>query len=372
LKSNRALQLAICVAFGAALASADNISFTCDPSVSAATCNYLNTKVAGEYTSTFSNLNANIYITYGTTALASSTTGADNQVTYSQYATALAAAAAASGNTVQIDAVAALTNYDASVYRSGNVDITSALANALGISGEVQGGNTGITGPGGSWCSNPGSGDCYNGVITVTNDPTVPLYYDNLGGTEASDQLDFYNTVEHEVDQLLGTASCISTQGASLANDCPGNNTPSAADLFRYSGPAALILDSSLSTTPGAYFSYNGGVTNGATTGVGVKFYNTLDNGDDYGDFVTNCAGGAGSFSVQDAEGCPGTDAGLTILNDGGAEINMLNAVGYELYPSTSSVPEPRTLYILVPVLLLVAYFARRRIAHYPRSAASC
>jgi hypothetical protein len=358
LKSKRVLQLAICVAFGAALASADTVSFTCDPSVAAATCTYLNTTVAGKYTSTFSNVNADFYITYGTTGLASSTTGTDNQVTYAQYAAALAAAAAASGNTVQIDAVAALTNYDASVYGSGNVDITSALANALGISGEVQGGITGTT-AGGAMCSNPGSGGCYNGVITVTNDPTVPLYYDNLGGPEPSDAYDFYDTVEHEVDELLGTASCITTETTPLSNGCPGTNTPSAADLFRYSGPGALVLDSSLSTTPGAYFSYNGGITNGATANGGLKLYNTLDNGEDYGDFVSNCPGGP--FNVQDAEGCPGTDAGITILNDGGAEINMLNAVGFERYSSSSSVPEPRTLYILAPVLLLLAYFARRR-----------
>ena len=260
--------------------------------------------MAEHYTSTFSNANADFYIQYGATGLASSTTGTDNQVTYSQYAAALAAAAAASGNTVQIDAVAALTAYDASVYGTGNVDITSALANALGIGGDVQGGNTGITGPGGSMCSTPGTSGCYNGVITVTNDPTVPLYYDNLGGPESSDAFDFYNAVEHEVDELLGTVSCVTTQTNPLSNDCPGN-PPSAVDLFRYAGPGALVLDSSLSTTPGAYFSYNGGATNGATTNMGVKFYNTLDNGDDYGDFVTNCSGGPGSFGVQDAQGCP-------------------------------------------------------------------
>jgi hypothetical protein len=92
-----------------------------------------------------------------------------------------------------------------------------------------------------------------------------------------------------------------------------------------------------------------------------VKFYNTLDNGDDYPDFVTNCSGGPGSFSVQDAQGCPGTDGGLNITNDGGAEINILNAVGYELVPGSTSVPEPHTLFLLVPVLLLGAYFDRRR-----------
>jgi hypothetical protein len=152
----------------------------------------------------------------------------------------------------------------------------------------------------------------------------------------------------------------VTTETAPLSNACPGNNVPSAADLFRYSGAGALVLDGSLSTTPGAYFSYNGGLTDGATANVGLKFYNTLDNGDDYGDFVSNCSAGPDSLSVQDAVICPGIDAGLTILNDGGAEINMLNAVGYELYPSSSPVPEPRTLFILVPVLLVV-YFGRRR-----------
>ena len=42
------------------------ISYTCDPSVAAATCNYLNTIVASDYSSSFTNANANIYITYGT------------------------------------------------------------------------------------------------------------------------------------------------------------------------------------------------------------------------------------------------------------------------------------------------------------------
>jgi hypothetical protein len=363
LKRNRALWIAVSSIFGVALASADNITFTCASNVAAATCAYLNTSVAGNYTNTFSNANANIYIQYGTTGLASSTTGVDNQVTYGQYAAALKAEAVASGNPVQIDAAAALTTYDASVYGNGNVDITSALANALGLSADVQGGNAGITGPGGSICFTPGSPGCYSGVVTMTNAANT-FFYDNLGGAEPSDLLDFYNTLEHEVDELLGTTSCVTTQTTPLSNDCPGTNTPSttpsAVDLYRYSNPGKLVVDSSLSTTPGAYFSYNGGLTDGATTNISVKLYNTLDNGDDYADFVTNCSGGAGSFSVQDAEGCPGTDGGLTILNDGGAEINILNAVGYEL-KSSSAVPEPRTLFLLVPVLLAGAYFGRRR-----------
>jgi hypothetical protein len=41
-------------------------------------------------------------------------------------------------------------------------------------------------------------------------------------------------------------------------------------------------------------------------------------------------------IAVQDAEGCPGEDKGLSILNDGGGEINILNAVGYVRVTTTS------------------------------------
>ena len=131
------LTVAIGLAFTGSLASAGELSFTCGATIDAATCSYLNTSVASDYGRSFSNANADIYIQYGTTGLASSTTGADNQVTYSQYAAALTSTAAASGNAVQISAAAALTKYDASLYENGNVDLSSALANALGISGRT-------------------------------------------------------------------------------------------------------------------------------------------------------------------------------------------------------------------------------------------
>ena len=184
----------------------------------------------------------------------------------------------------------------------------------------------------------------------MTNDPGTPLYY--RSGTETAAEYDFYSAIEHETDEVLGTSSCISTTGPSLANNC-GAGEPSAADLFRYSSAGNLVLDSSLSTTPGAYFSYNGGVTNGANGNV----YNTLDNGDDYGDFVSSCPGGP--LSVQDAEGCPGT-SGLDITNDGGAEINMLDAVGYDLNSSTVA-PEPRTSVPLSVGLLAIGLGIIRR-----------
>jgi len=181
------------------------------------TCDYLNTTVAGGYDSTFTNANALIYIQYGATGLASSTTGFYNFVTYNQYATALSAQAAADGNPVQIAAVAALTQYDKTPYGSDDVSVTSALANARGISAQVQGGNTGITGPGGSACADPGTAGCYNGIITMTNAPNT-WYYDNLGGPEPAADYDFYGAAEHESDEILGTSSCIGTQTGILVD----------------------------------------------------------------------------------------------------------------------------------------------------------
>ena len=244
--------------------SAGTISYTCDPSVSVATCNYLNTTVAGLYGSTFSDANASIYITYGTTGLAE-TQSSFNVVSYSQYLAAL------TGNpnqdALQVSSLASLNTNAAGPYGSGSVNITASLAQALGLTGVTDNGV-----PVGS--SSPctlGSAGCYNAEITVTNDPGTPLYYDNLGGPEPSDAFDFYATVEHETDEVLGTSSCIDTGGGSLSDGCDpfGSGTPSAVDLFRYSAPGSLILDSSLSTTLGAYFSYNGGTTNGVAGGRG-------------------------------------------------------------------------------------------------------
>jgi len=298
------------------------------------------------YNSTFTNANANIYITYGTTGLGESEQY-NNDESYSAYVAALTANP--DKDALQVSALAAMNSYDATPYGSGEVNLTAALETTLGFAGA-----TGITAAFGA-CT-IGTAGCYDGYITVTNNPSTPLYYDNLGGTEPAGAYDFYAVVEHETDEVLGTASCIDTGGVTLSDGCDYKNEPSAVDLFRYSAPGTLVLDSSLSTTPGAYFSYNGGATNGANGFV----YNTLADGADYADFLNNCP--AGPLSVQDAYGCPGVDKGLSILDDGGAEINILNAVGYDLPAATSATPEPDTFVLLLSGLgSLVALKRRRR-----------
>ena len=128
------------------------------------------------------------------------------------------------------------------------------------------------------------------------------------------------------------------TGGATLSDGCGGNGNPSAVDLFRYNSAESLALNSACigaSTCAGnPYFSYNGGTSNGNPNG---NLYNPTANGNDYADFVANTCG-VGPYNVQDGTGCAG--ANPSIGTDGGAEINILDAVGYNLN-NTSSVPEP-------------------------------
>jgi hypothetical protein len=353
----KALCLAAVMAMGATLASASTLSFTCDPTIDATqagTCAYLNTTISSLYTSTFTNVNASIYIQEGTTALGSSTTGFYNEISYNTYLADLAATA--SHDTVDVGALAALNSLDTPLYGNGNVVITSALGQALGIAAGNLYGTTAT----GSKCS-LGTNGCYNGIITITTPQNLAsesggaqaLYWNQTGGVQPANAFDFYSVVEHETNKILGTASCIDT-GGSLSNPCSifGSGTPSAADLFRYSASGSLIPDSSLSTTTGAYFSYNGGVSNGADGAI----FNTLANGNGYGDFVSNCE------FVQDATGCLGSD--LNITTDGSAEINILDAVGYNVNNANtvSPTPEPSSTALFGVGLLALTFVKRMRL----------
>jgi len=123
---------------------------------------------------------------------------------------------------------------------------------------------------------------------------------------------------------------------------------PSTLDLYHYNSAGGLALNTSYIGSASASgtpcFSYNGGTTNGSVgTGGSPKYYNTLANENDYADFGT---------------GCPGESAGLNILNDGGSEIRILNAVGFD----ETVVPEPGTIALFgLGCAGLMAYRSRRR-----------
>jgi hypothetical protein len=328
--------------FCASVASAGSVTFTCDPSVdatTAGTCAYLNTAIAGLYNNTFINVSADIFIEQGTIAGLATSEAAESFVPYSAYLSALTNTSG--GNAIDTAALAALKSLDTAVYGSDNVVITSALAGALGFSG--AGGLT----AGGVNCVLGTDAGCYNGIIVVTTPgnltaehPGQSLYYRQNGGSISSSAYDYYSLVERETDQVLGTISCVTTGGGILSDHCDagtgaaaGTGTPSAADLFRFNGVGSLALDNawlgSGAAPAGAYFSYNGGVTNGA----GGAVFNTLANGQDYTDFTASCTW------VQSGPGCLGKS--LNITTDGNAEFNMLDAVGY------NTAPEPGTFALI-------------------------
>jgi hypothetical protein len=321
------------------------IVYTCASNVAASTCNYLNTTVAGYYNSIFTNANANIYIQYGVTGLGASD-GYINLVHYAPYVSALTNKAVKSS--IQASALSAINTYATPAYGTQNIlGITVALGTTLGFTG-LSGINAAETAP----CT-PYTSGCYNEIITVADAATqasegFSLYYDDQGGSEGPDQYDFYAVVQHETDEVLGTSSCISTQSNSgLKDECDGPVTgskgiPSAVDLLRFSSPGHLALDTTPSTTAGQYYSFDGGVHYGIG-GVGnlPKVYNTLDNGDDFADYVSSSPDCGTNEAVQDAEGCPGEDAGMTIVNDGESEVTILNTDGFDIPEAAISSPAP-------------------------------
>ncbi len=341
---------------------------TSDPNnqgFSGSLCSTIQSTVGGAYASLFTNANASIYIEFVNTpdTLGGSTSGDGNFVTYSQYRTALFTHS--SGDAVDTAATASLPSNLPNVFPSGtgatpypaDVSLTSALASALGLSGSlITGPNSGIEADGSTTCTIGDSG-CYNGFIELGSPSELQTYlgegYYYGTGTQQSNEYDIFSVIEHETDEILGTASCIGTTTGSLVNDCGLTYTQNgqtvgtvpgvaAVDLFRYTASGTRA---GYPTTDAAYFSYDGGVTN-------VASYNHAANGMDYADFSANCQ------FVQDAQGCLGS--AQLITSDGGAEATILDAVGYNLVSAT---PEPATFALFGSCLALLALagFRRRR-----------
>jgi hypothetical protein len=163
----------------------------------------------------------------------------------------------------------------------------------------------------------------------------------NVGGSPLAG---LNGIVQHEVDEVLGTASNLPNGGGTVPGD------PMVADLYRYSssGVRSFALNSSTDVpctgSPTAYLSVDGGTTN-------LNNYNNCNNGGDYGDWI-----GTDGLQVQDAFG-PDTQAASLSLSS--PEVALLDADGYN-FTTPSAVPEPSCL-ALVLVGLAVTPVLRKR-----------
>lgn len=336
------IHLAAVLAAGALPALA-NITYQCDSSFTSdapgGTCAYLNSTISSLYSGTFTNASANIYITFGSTGLGQSLT-ALNGYTFSQYQSAYQTNLTSVGNTDNANQTTAYNDNIATepgIFGTNDILLTSALSDALGL-----GGTAGLDSSANN-CT-LGNAGCYNAIITITN-VTSTLWFRGLsGGSPSGSQYDFFSVVEHETDEVLGTSSCLP--------NCSTSFNP--VDLFRYSSNAVRTLTAgdnsancSTASSTNACFTIN----NGATF---INQWNNANNGDDFADWVSGCPG---SPQIQDATGCPGF-ANLDITNDSGYEVDLLNAVGFDLQ---SGVPEPGTMFITAAGLaLLVSRLGRR------------
>ena len=351
-------------------AFAAGVSFTCDASIGAdfnpggsgtSVCSYLNTTVAGLYNSTFTNANASVYIEATNGGLGSSTAGFGNFVSYATYQSALLANSTDS-------AAAFVPASELAIFGSNGIALTGALAQALGITSTdpgngVFGAVAGITSAE-TYCTDPGvTAGCYNGIIYV-NDPTdlsnqaggQGYTYESLGGSTngSTENYDFFAVVEHELDEVLGSGSCVILTGSGTSSNCDGRS--SAVDQFRYSDSGVRAFDSQSPTAQ--YFSPDGGVTD-----LDGNLYNTTKGGEDWADFSQGCV------FIQDAEACPSSDPSTnsySILNDGpggtvGPEVAILNAVGYNL--TSAATPEPGTMSLIGIGLIALGVAYRRRLA---------
>jgi hypothetical protein len=286
---------------GVQTAGNNNLVYTCDSTltaVSSTACTTLNTTIAGLYSAAFDNVSAQIYIKLGTTALGHSSYTL-NQKSYSAFRTALVAAESDANDASAIAGSVPLS----SPYPADQVMLTNALDVALGSSPGY-----GMMADGSTFCPRTNSA-CYDGVITISN--AVPLFF--RSGTISSGQFDFFTAVEHETDEILGTASC--TFGT-----CGGPYIM-PPDLFRYHSDGSLSFAAgtnhscSTSDSTNACFSLDGAHM--------LQQYNNVNNGLDAGDWNGSC----GSQLVQDASLCAGV-GGVDIA--AGSEILVLDVIGYK------------------------------------------
>jgi PEP-CTERM motif len=193
-------------------------------------------------------------------------------------------------------------------------------------------------------------GNTYDGIVTINSAVNNFQFTRNANGTVNAGNFDAMQSIEHEIDEVLGLGSVLNF--AQFPNDASNNTALRLEDLFRYSAPGTRSLTQSANAT--SYFSINGGTTN-------IIGFNQLAGGD-YGDwFNGNANGGCNPLPnpprVQFAFSCPGQTSDVSAASPEGV---ALDVIGYDLVAQVA-VPEPGTLALLGTSLLGLAALRRRR-----------
>jgi hypothetical protein len=321
----RSATLAAALALGAGLSAADpTFTILYDPTVNFSAADKAQIQDAiNFYTSTITST-FDVTIAFGAqSGGGASTSTFSDTVAYSTFYSALVAKS--SGNATDTAAIASLGGPNANnpVTNSSNISLRPTLEVALGIGSQVS--------------------DTFSNCGGVTADACIQVGANVLNASGAP-MGSLMGTVEHEVDEVLGTSSALrSANSPTLPAD------PSAADLFRYSasGVRGFAYNSSTDVpctgSPTAYFSINSGVTN-------LNPYNNCNNGGDYGDWIFT-----DGLQVQDAFG---PDDVASALSLGSPEVTLLDAVGYNF--GTAAVPEPSSLVLLLIGLAAIPVLRKR------------
>ena len=144
-------------------------------------------------------------------------------------------------------------------------------------------------------------------------------------------------TVQHEIDEVLGLASSLQSNGTILFDSI------FSYDLFRFAGPGVRsFATNACAGPPRVFFSLDAGATN-------LNEFNNCNNGLDYGDWVTHTPS-----QVQDAFT---NGIGSPALTATSAETRALDVIGYDLV----AVPEPATLLLVGTGLAWLGRMAWRK-----------
>ena len=192
-------------------------------------------------------------------------------------------------------------------------------------------------------CSSPGAPDCYDGIITISDSLPLNGHFTFRDLSPSSGPVDFFSTVEHETDEVLGTRSCVTGCGFQLVPNGPTVDFMSPTDLFRYHSDGTRSFgeggnqECEISDSKNACFSLDG-------INMLIKWNNVASLGD-LGDWADVCD------HVQDYAACTFINlANRDIAPD--AEIKLLDVIGYTRVEAT---PEPSSGVLLAAGLALVA-----------------